>query len=184
MQRISIGCSATKLAKDGYPLEMAIKNNQNEIVCIKTYQTFSRSNFACPVYDEVVPITFYTEETFNMEQGADLGYPLHLACRYSQSERVLLVLIHLNLQAVKYEDYDNETPLSIAKRYQKSSTIIHVLEQLMALSDSDLQNNIGIPKIVTLHSLDNLDNLLRHDTFQWVLDNSPILIDGQYIQLM
>jgi hypothetical protein len=108
-------------------------------------------------------------------------YPLHLACRYSQSERVLLVLINLCLQAAKYSNYENKTPLCTANEYNQSSTIIKVLEELTAMSVYDLKNRIGIPTIVTLPGL---DNLRQNDIFQWVLYNSPILIDGEYKQIM
>jgi hypothetical protein len=92
---------------------------------------------------------------------------------------VLLVLINLSLHTVKETIWKWETPLSIAVRTKQSVRIIKLLEELMTMSDSDLKNRIGIPKIVTFHEL---DNLRRCDTFDWVKYNSPCVIDGKYKQ--
>jgi uncharacterized protein len=134
-----------------YPLDMAIRNEQCENLILKLVNMFPQA-----------AMEFCT---------------LHAACKHSKSERLLLVLINLSLHTVKYFNKMNRA-LAIAKRYNQSSTIIKVLEEVTTLSNSDLQNGIGIPKIVTLHAL---DNLRRHDTCQWLLNNSPILIDGKYI---
>jgi hypothetical protein len=109
------------------------------------------------------------------------SYPLHHACRYRShnSERVILAMIYANLLAVKHKDHRGCTPLHIAKHYRQSLTVLNVLEELMTKSYYDLVNCIGIPKSVTNH---NLDSLRRIDTFQWTLGNSPIVIDGHYIQ--
>jgi hypothetical protein len=79
---------------------------------------------------------------------------------------------------VKNKNFAGETPLYAARMGGQSSTIIKVLEILTTMTNYDLENRIGIPKIVTAHGL---DNLRRYDTFEWVQYNSPILMNGKYI---
>jgi hypothetical protein len=69
--------------------------------------------------------------------------------------------------------------LYIAKLKRQSASFIKVLQILTDTPEYDLQNRLGIPKIVTIHGL---DKLRRQDTVQWVRENLPILIGGQYMQ--
>ena len=170
-----------------YPLHMACSHNQPESVIkllVKEYplavQERNRNGsypLHCALINKNCDNVILT--LVNIQAAMEENF-LHEACEYSTSERVLLVLINLNLHVVKQWGYKLETPLCIAKRYEQSATIIKVLEQLMIMSQFDLENGIGIPKIVTLHAL---DNLRRFDTFRWVQYNSPIVIDGKYKQI-
>jgi ankyrin repeat protein len=177
-----------------YPLHFACWKNQSESVIqllVKEYPLAVRQidNGISPLYlalsskqSESVIMLLVKEYSLAVLGKDMLGnYPLHLACKHCNTDRVLLVLINLSLHAVKHKDHRKETPLCIAKQAGQSSTIIRILEVLEAMSNHDLENRIDIPKIVTLHALDNLQ---RQDTFQWLLYNSPTLIDGQYNQIM
>ena len=178
-----------KVDDRSYPLHMACSHNQPESVIkllVKEYplavQERNRNGsypLHCALINKNCDNVILTLVNL-FPQAAMEEIFLHEACKYSTSEMVLLVLINLNLHVVKQWGYKFETPLCIAKRYEQSTTIIKVLEELMTMSQFDLENGIGIPKIVTLHALDNLRRL---DTFRWVQYNSPIVIDGKYEQI-
>jgi ankyrin repeat protein len=110
----------------------------------------------------------------------NFGYPLHTAMRFKQSDRVVLILLNYNLLAVKsVQDYIDESPLDFAEANGYSEQIVNVIKTLMNKSDNELENCINIPKIVLLHTV---DNVLRYDTIQWLLWNTPVKIKGQYVQ--
>jgi ankyrin repeat protein len=178
-----------------YPLHYACGGKQSEKVVLKLIDRFPQAaretdNFknypliyACRKKnrsDNVILrlLNEYPYAAKEWEHYCDHSdYPLHLACRINLSERVVLALTNLNLLAVKYENINSGlNPLSIARLYGQSATTIQVLEVLTSMSDAERRTNI--PKIVTLHGL---DNLRRIDIFHWVQDKSPILVDGQTI---
>jgi hypothetical protein len=81
--------------------------------------------------------------------------------------------------AVKYKHNYGMTPLHYAKESGRSSKVINILEELMKKSDYDMKNRIDIPKIVAIHGLNNVRRIY---TIQWLLMNSPVRINGAYVQ--
>jgi homoserine dehydrogenase len=96
----------------------------------------------------------------------DNKYPLHCACEKIISDRVILTLIDTNILILNQFDSNNKTPLDYANDSGQSSTVIHVLEQLMNKSVYELQNRIDLPKIVTEHEL---GWIRRNYAYEWLV---------------
>jgi hypothetical protein len=178
-----------------YPIQHACSNIRSEKVMLKLIHEFPQVaaekysnacyllNYACRHrHSERVILKILNEFPQAAKKQERLSWnanPLVAACQYLSSDRVVLALLNLNIMAVKHT-YRENSPLRVAKRKGQSAIVIKVLEELTEKSYGDfLENRIDIPKIVTMH---DLDNLRRQDTLQWVQNNSPMLIDGQYIQ--
>jgi hypothetical protein len=81
----------------------------------------------------------------------------------------------------QYNDNNWGMMLRFAKANRQSSTVLQVLEEILKKKEYDLQNHIGIPKIVTIHGV---DNVRRIEILQLLLYNSPKQIDGNYRHYM
>jgi ankyrin repeat protein len=125
--------------------------------------------------ENTILLLLYTFPQVAMENDNSLFH----AIESKQSDRVVLILINYNLLAVKNVDNDGNTPLYLATAYESSEPIINVLEQLTNKSVTELRNRIDIPKIVLSHSI---NNVLGYDTIQWLLNNTPVIIKGVYVQ--
>jgi ankyrin repeat protein len=163
-----------------YPLHFACHNGTSESIIrllIKEYAAAVHGKDAIGLYPlhyvcesrlkvGVVELLLNEYPTALQYKNSDSGeFVLHHACRYCECEEILLILISSSLYAVKCENSDGETPLCIARKRRKSKKITLLLEELMERSDEELENRIGIPRIVVLHEMCNLRRLR---TNEWV----------------
>jgi hypothetical protein len=95
-------------------------------------------------------------------------HPLYLACKYEASERVILAIVAWYCTGA--------TGLKVflqARRMCKFPKVNGVLEEL-------INNPIDVGNIVGMYEV---GSIRRHDTLEWLQCNSPVCVDGKYMQL-
>jgi hypothetical protein len=140
-----------KDSRGRYPLHLALMHHRSKMVVLKLVDEFPQAARV-------------------KEKESPHRYPLQMACLHNQCEYIVLTLINLCPVAVKENCSETGYPLSVAKRNRHPATVIQVLEELFKKSNEDLENRVGIPKIVALHGL---GNRRRFNTIQWILCHSP-----------
>jgi ankyrin repeat protein len=164
-----------------YPLHLACQDKRSEKIFLKLISDFPQAIASIDNYDRY-PLHYACEcaqsesvvfKLMNLFPEAASkkthcnSYPIDFAYYSNYSDRFMLALINLNLMAVKARG--NRRWYCDVEALNHSSTLAQVLETLKKKSDYEIQNRIDIPKLVTIHGL---ENLRRNDTFQWVLDSA------------
>jgi hypothetical protein len=193
INKYRIAVAKTDRDESIYPLRIALRNNHTERVVRQLIKVFSQAiqvpdqGGYYPLSDAfnsncsnniVLQLLYAFPQVARESSSLSRGYPLLNAFKSKQSDRIVLILLNYNLFAVTSVQDDGRSPLDVAKANGYSEQIIDVLETLMNKTYNELENCINIPKIVLSHTV---DNLLRYDTIQWLLWNTPVKIKGQYI---